>query len=120
MSFIGSKLRTVGITSKLCGGGGEVVNHSSVLASHGSGPARRPRRTLQTAFPTVISTPRASTNEPIVEARLYPCREPVAWYSNTRRGMPERPAECWGRKVRLKPITMTQKDTLPQNSDIRR
>ena len=39
MSRIGSTDRTRGMTSKLCGGGGEVVNHSSVLAFHGSGPA---------------------------------------------------------------------------------
>ena len=31
-----------GRRSKLCGGGGEVVYHSSVSASHGSFPARRP------------------------------------------------------------------------------
>jgi hypothetical protein len=30
MSRIGSTERTRGMTSKLCGGGGEVVNHSSV------------------------------------------------------------------------------------------
>ena len=39
MSFIGSTLRTRGITSKLFGGGGEVVNHSSVLPCQGSLPA---------------------------------------------------------------------------------
>ena len=39
MSFIGSTERTRGTTSKLLTGGGEVVNHSSVLAFHGSGPA---------------------------------------------------------------------------------
>ena len=39
MSFIGSTERTRGMTSKLLTGGGEVVNHSSVLAFHGSGPA---------------------------------------------------------------------------------
>ena len=43
MSFIGSTLRTRGITSKLFSGGGEGVNHSSVFAFHGSGPAIAPR-----------------------------------------------------------------------------
>src|SRR4029450_10687740 len=33
MSFIGSTLRTRGTTSKLLGGGGELVNHSSGLSS---------------------------------------------------------------------------------------
>jgi hypothetical protein len=42
MSFIGSTDRTLGIESKLWAGGGEVVNHSSVLPFHGSGPATRP------------------------------------------------------------------------------
>ena len=40
-SFIGSTERTRGTTSKLCSGGGEVVNHSSVFAFHGSGPGDR-------------------------------------------------------------------------------
>src|SRR5437763_9604420 len=120
MSFIGSKLRTVGITSKLCLGGGDVVNHSSVFARHGSGPAGRPLRMLTIALYTVISTPSARMNEPIVEARLYPWREPVAWYSNTRRGMPDIPAECCGRNVRLKPITITQNDSFPRPSDMSR
>ncbi len=70
MSFIGSKLRTVGITSKLCAGGGEVVNHSSVFARHGSWPTRRPLRTLKIALPTVTITPAARMKDPIVEARL--------------------------------------------------
>ena len=42
MSFIGSTERTRGITSKLFSGGGEGVNHSSVFAFHGSGPAIAP------------------------------------------------------------------------------
>ena len=41
MSFIGSTERMRGTTSKLLTGGGEVVNHSSVLAFHGSGPGDR-------------------------------------------------------------------------------
>ena len=41
MSFIGSTERTRGMTSKLLTGGGDVVNHSSVLAFHGSGPGDR-------------------------------------------------------------------------------
>ena len=42
MSFIGSTLRTRGIESKLFAGGGDVVNHSSVLPCQGSLPARLP------------------------------------------------------------------------------
>ena len=57
-------------------------------------------------------------NEPIVDARLYPWSEPVAWYSNTRRGIPDIPAECCGRKVTLNPITISQNESFPSPSDI--
>jgi hypothetical protein len=70
MSFIGSTLRTRGTTSKLLGGGGEVVNHSSVLPCHGSLPAFRPFLMLQSTFTTVTSTPIPRMNAPIVEIRL--------------------------------------------------
>ena len=59
-----------GSTSKLLTGGGEVVNHSSVLAFHGSGPAIAPCLRLRTTLRTVTSTPVARMNEPIVEIRL--------------------------------------------------
>ena len=35
-----------------------------------------------------------------------------------RRGMPDRPAECWTRKVMLKPTNMIQKDSFPSASDM--
>ena len=38
-SHSGRRLRTGGTWSKLCSGGGEVVAHSSVQASHGLSPA---------------------------------------------------------------------------------
>jgi hypothetical protein len=47
MSFIGSRLRTRGMTSKLFGGGGDCGNHSSVLPFQGSLPALRPCLMLQ-------------------------------------------------------------------------
>src|SRR4029450_7252682 len=47
----GRGLAPEGPFSKLCGGGGEVVYHSSVSPSHGSLPARTPaRRLVQTTF----------------------------------------------------------------------
>ena len=70
MSFIGSALRTVGMTSKLCSGGGEVVNHSSVFAFHGSGPDGRPLRIDCNDVDQRHEHARASTNEPIVDAML--------------------------------------------------
>ena len=41
-SHSGRRLRTVGICSKLYGGGGDVVDHSNVQAFHGSSPAGWP------------------------------------------------------------------------------
>ena len=70
MSFIGSSERTRGITSKLFSGGGEVVNHSSVLPFHGSGPAITPRFSERITLITVTSTPAARMNEPTVEIWL--------------------------------------------------
>src|SRR6185436_6803754 len=70
MSFIGSTLRMRGTTSKLLGGGGEVVNHSSVLPCHGSLPATRPFFMLTSAFTSVTRMPMARMNAPIVEIRL--------------------------------------------------
>ena len=70
MSFIGSAERTSGTTSKLFSGGGELVNHSSVFAFHGSGPAITPTFRLRATLTIVTSTPEASMNEPIVEIKL--------------------------------------------------
>ncbi len=70
MSFIGSTERTRGTTSKLLTGGGDVVNHSSVFAFHGSGPATAPRFTERTTLMSVSRIPSARMNEPTVEIRL--------------------------------------------------
>ena len=70
MSFIGSTERTRGMTSKLFSGGGEGVNHSSVLAFHGSGPAGGPFLSDRRRLMIVSPTPIAIMNAPIVEIRL--------------------------------------------------
>ncbi len=70
MSFIGSPERTRGIASKLLTAGGEVVNHSSVFAFHGSGPAIAPVLRLREMLTIVTSTPEARMKAPIVEIRL--------------------------------------------------
>src|SRR5687768_6099815 len=107
--------------SKLCSGGGEGVNHSSVLPRHGSGPAGRPRRTAQITLTTVRSTPAPSTNEPMVDTTLYPSSDgDASEYSAMRRGIPESPAECCGRNATLNPMTVIQNESLPSPSDIRR
>ena len=56
-------------------------------------------------------------NAPIVEIRLYACQPADAWYSKMRRGMPERPAECCTRNVVWKPMSVSQKATLPIRSE---
>src|ERR1700721_1699592 len=43
-SHSGRRLCTLGILAKLYSGGGELVDHSSVHASHGSFPASFPRK----------------------------------------------------------------------------
>src|SRR5437870_1636461 len=50
----GRRLRTVGVVSKLYDGGGEVVAHSSVHASHGSSPAGAPFFRDMSRFQTKI------------------------------------------------------------------
>jgi hypothetical protein len=70
MSFIGSTDRTRGTTSKLFSGGGDGVNHSSVLAFHGSGPAIGPCFSERVTLMIVSRTLRARMNAPIVEKRL--------------------------------------------------
>src|SRR4051794_26784632 len=70
MSFIGSTERTRGTTSKLLTGGGEDVNHSSVFAFHGSGPATTPPLSDRRMLMTDMRMPRARMNDPIVEIRL--------------------------------------------------
>src|SRR4051794_17655970 len=42
-----SRSVTTGVSTKLYGGGGDVVSHSSVSAPHGLAPASSPRFTLQ-------------------------------------------------------------------------
>src|SRR5712692_7112058 len=55
----GRRLLTVGMTEKLCAGGGEGVDHSSVQASHGSLPAVAPLKYDQTRFTTKTTVPSA-------------------------------------------------------------
>src|SRR5207248_11226777 len=70
-SQFGYALRTVGMTGKLYGGGGDVVAHSSVPPKNGSGPAGAPRKRLQTRFAKISSSPAVRMKAPIVSERLY-------------------------------------------------
>jgi hypothetical protein len=58
-SHIGYGLVTRGITAKLYSGGGELVAHSSVAPSQGSGPAGAPRNTLTARLATIAKRPAA-------------------------------------------------------------
>src|SRR5690349_21275796 len=55
-SHSGRRLWTSGMVAKLYAGGGEVVDHSSVHASHGSLPAAAPRRYDHSRLATNTST----------------------------------------------------------------
>src|SRR5467141_663771 len=74
---------TAGIVAKFSGGGGEVVDHSSVNASHGSSPAISPERRLRARFTkkTIIATARIAA--PTVEMRLSGPQPVLAAYVNT-------------------------------------
>ncbi len=64
--------------SKLCAGGGELVDHSNVAPPHGLLPPTSPERMLTTQLIMKSSTDRAIVNAPMVEMRLYtshPCPE---------------------------------------------
>jgi hypothetical protein len=56
--------------SKLCGGGGELVYHSSVSASQGSFTARAPERWVLSTFHAKTRMPSDMIPDPIVEVRL--------------------------------------------------
>src|SRR5690606_4487749 len=61
----GSRVRISGSSEKLYSGGGDVVAHSSVCASHGLFPAIWPFFRLRITFQAKASTPSAVMNPPI-------------------------------------------------------
>src|SRR5919201_5426721 len=65
-SHSGRALSMGGSAAKLYAGGGEVVAHSSVQASHGLSPAGFPFRRLQNLFHSRNMVARAVTNAPVV------------------------------------------------------
>src|SRR5262249_53977565 len=97
-------------------GGGELVYHSSVSATQGSRPARRPTRAVRTTLIRKKSVPNAITKAPIVETRFHAAHQPWWLYVHTRRGIPSRPRKCCGKKVRLIPMKESQKLIFPRRS----
>src|SRR5437588_10867433 len=71
-SHSGWRLATTGIDAKLYSGGGDVVAHSSVSASHGSGPAGFPRQRAWNQLSSVMPVPSAKLKPPIVEMGVRP------------------------------------------------
>src|SRR5215813_10354635 len=69
-SHRGRRLVVTGTTSKLWGGGGEVVAHSRVQASQGSAPAGSPRRSETMTFTTKIRMAMAWRGTPSVVMRF--------------------------------------------------
>src|SRR5581483_3089846 len=63
-SHNGRRLATTGSDAKLYAGGGECVDHSSVHASHGSGPASLPLKYECTRLYTSTATAIAWINPP--------------------------------------------------------
>ena len=54
---------------------------------------------------------------PMVAIKLGEFHPMFPSYTAVRRGMPLSPRKCIGKKVTLKPTKMTQKESLPQNSE---
>src|SRR5207302_2991706 len=69
-SRTGMKLRTGGTRSKLYGGGGELVAHSSVLPFQGSSPAISPLAQLRTMLTRSKATEKAMRKEENVMIRF--------------------------------------------------
>ena len=55
-------------------------------------------------------------NAPIVASRLSVSQPMPFGYVYVRRGWPSMPRKCIGKNVRLNPITISQKFTLPSRS----
>src|ERR1700677_3313404 len=69
-SHSGRRLLTTGSSAKLYSGGGELVAHSKVQASHGSFPAICPFRRERMILKTKTSNPRAWKTAPMVQTKL--------------------------------------------------
>src|SRR6267142_6119925 len=80
MSQSGRRLLTVGISAKLYSGGGELVVHSRVQASHGSFPAGFPLRNETSTLITKISMATAWNAAPIVQIRFNSAQPRPASY----------------------------------------
>src|SRR5439155_12364460 len=101
---------------KYAGGGGDVVAHSRLNASHESSPAISPERRLRTRLTKKMTIAIARIAAPIVDRRFNGPQPVLAAYVNTRRGIPTAPSQCCGRNVRLNPTKVIQKCHRPRTS----
>src|SRR5712671_7859011 len=108
MSRSGMKLWIGGTRSKLYGGGGDVVAHSSVLPCHGSSPAISPPFQLRTTLIRNNRTEKAIKKDETVMIMLVVAQLALA-YVAMRRGIPSSPSVCMIRKVPLNPTKSVQK-----------
>src|SRR5258705_11084453 len=72
----GRRLLTDGITAKLYTGGGELVVHSRIHASHGSLPANLPLREDHSRFTRKIKTPTPWKKKPMVTSKFRGSQPP--------------------------------------------
>src|SRR4029078_1537119 len=107
------------MSAKLYSGGGDGIDHSSDRPSHGVSTSACGSRGLRCVKITVtkkMSTERADMNDPMVSMKFRTSQPIPGWYRYVRRGMPMRPTMCIGKKVRLKPMSISQKFHLPRRS----
>src|ERR1700682_1707389 len=107
------KLRTGGTRSKLYGGGGDEVAHSSVLPRQGSSPAISPPFQLRTTLIRNSSTEKAMRKDETVMIMFVVAHAGLA-YVAMRRGIPSSPSVCMIKKVPLKPMKRVQKFHSPR------
>src|SRR5258705_14012697 len=87
----GRRLLTDGITAKLYTGGGEMVVHSRVHASHGSLPAILPLREDHSTFTMKINTATPWKNTPTGTMKIRVCQPRTRSLGLILHGMPSSP-----------------------------
>src|SRR5947208_13905938 len=98
-------------------GGGLGVDHSSVLASHGSSLASPfGFRWVAIAFTVNTSVDNAIRNAPTVETWFQNVSPRDAGYVYSRRIIPPSPRMCIGPNARLNPTSRIQNCTFPHSS----
>src|SRR5258708_40175207 len=100
---------TRGNSSKVWKGGGDGRVHSSVVAPSPQGlpAALRPAKSVWKTMNTKNSVEAKEMKAPIDDTRVQPAK--ASGQSLLRRGMPARPRQCSGNKLRWTPTKHVQK-----------